>query len=194
MKPNGTPMAAEAIPGTRRGHAMNPNGIRSNVQKPPETLDGARTFDQRRDFYSELGLCNRCAAQAAFGHANGFASVCPACFDCATIVATFPDPAAGGWRKHSAWTRPRQGRVARKPPATAVHPKCGKRFANNNTTGHCSGCCQTFHGAWAFDAHRRGGACIMPDPSAGPWRLDPKGEWHYGNPTAFISRVTGGAR
>ncbi|WP_296249646.1 hypothetical protein [uncultured Stenotrophomonas sp.] len=73
-----------------------------------------------------------------------------------------------------------------------THPKCGKTFPRNNTHGHCSGCCETFSGLVAFDAHRVGEGherrCeIQPYETPtdngrtryGHWR-DNNGYLHYG--------------
>lgn len=37
-----------------------------------------------------------------------------------------------------------------------THPKCGKSCPGGSIAGHCSGCCETFIGLAAFEAHRRG--------------------------------------
>lgn len=64
----------------------------------PETLRQARRFDSTRNAYAKQGLCNRCAAQAAYGHADGFQTVKAPCGECASIVASFPRPSVNGWR------------------------------------------------------------------------------------------------
>ena len=61
-----------------------------------------------------------------------------------------------------------------------LHPKCGKRFRNSNTEGHCSVCCETFIGLECFDQHRRAGRCILPVDGTGLWWRDDEGRWHYG--------------
>lgn len=43
-----------------------------------------------------------------------------------------------------------------------THPKCGCTWGGVNTA-HCAACCITFSGLTAFDAHRRGGACLTPE-------------------------------
>jgi hypothetical protein len=61
-----------------------------------------------------------------------------------------------------------------------LHPKCGLRFANNNTEGHCAACCETFIGLRAFDKHRRGGFCNeLVDGEHGFWQDDQR-RWHWG--------------
>lgn len=77
----------------------------------------------------------------------------------------------------------------------ATHPKCGKTFPGGDGSGHCSGCCETFIGLGAFEAHRVGShgedrRCeIQPYTSYAPeyphtiryghWN-DERGYWHYG--------------
>jgi hypothetical protein len=63
-----------------------------------ETPSQAREFDKTRNHYSRLGLCNRCAAQAAYGHADGFSTVHAPCAGCLPIVATLPTDEFGQWR------------------------------------------------------------------------------------------------
>jgi hypothetical protein len=75
----------------------------------------AASWNTRRNKYLALGLCEECAGQAAWGHQSGFGphehvraghlaieSVRPPCKSCAPVVAGFPIPAAGPWRKHPA--------------------------------------------------------------------------------------------
>jgi hypothetical protein len=69
------------------------------VSTAPETLRQARRFDERAKQYRRALRCHRCAAQAAYGHQEGFANVDPPCAACRPIVATFPVPAGNGWRK-----------------------------------------------------------------------------------------------
>lgn len=46
--------------------------------------------------------------------------------------------------------------VEAQPPTGAIfHAKCGKWWTGT-LTSHCSGCCETFSGLAAFDAHRTG--------------------------------------
>lgn len=65
---------------------------------PAETLRGARLWDATASFYRKTGLCNRCAATAAWGHAFSFREVSPPCAACLTMVLSFPDDAWGEWR------------------------------------------------------------------------------------------------
>jgi hypothetical protein len=105
----------------------------------PETPGQAASWLTRMNKYLELGLCHGCAAQAAYGHQNGFAphehvrgghmvieSIQPPCKACALVVAGFPVPAAGGWRKHPAAMREFGGRRdndhAGEPGGTPEYP------------------------------------------------------------------------
>jgi len=77
--------------------------------------------------------------------------------------------------------------------ARISHPKCGKTFPGGSTAGHCSGCCETFIGLAAFEAHRVGEhgkdrRCeTQPYETTdekgktryGHWE-DTDGYWHYG--------------
>lgn len=71
----------------------------------PETNRQALTWDATKRHYILLGLCPRCAAQAAWGHQQGFAKVNPPCFACLPVVLTFPVNEHGEWRSNS----PRRG-------------------------------------------------------------------------------------
>lgn len=62
-----------------------------------------------------------------------------------------------------------------------THPKCGKSYPGGSSAGHCSGCCETFIGLAAFEAHRRGEhgvdrRCEITDKH---W-TDDRGYWHVG--------------
>ena len=59
--------------------------------------------------------------------------------------------------------------------------KCGATFPNSSRHGHCSGCCRTFVGLAAFDAHRVGkhGVDRRCEIREQHWQ-DAKGYWHYG--------------
>ena len=43
----------------------------------------------------------------------------------------------------------------------STHFRCGATWGGLSTC-HCAGCCMTFSGLTAFDAHRKGGACLTP--------------------------------
>lgn len=74
----------------------------------PETLRAARRWDETRDRYAAAGLCDRCAAQAAYGHADGFSEVHPPCGGCAELVTAFPLVRVNGWRSFPRGDGPRQ--------------------------------------------------------------------------------------
>lgn len=75
--------------------------MRSQSLTVPETPGQAASWEQIKGQYLTTGLCSRCAAQAAYGHAHGFAVIEPPCSDCLSIVATFEYGAPNGWRKAS---------------------------------------------------------------------------------------------
>lgn len=64
----------------------------------PETQREAVAFGTRRNRYAGAGLCDVCAAQAAYGHAHGSRAVQAPCTRCAVVVSTFPSPKRNGWR------------------------------------------------------------------------------------------------
>jgi hypothetical protein len=169
-----------------------------NAGQKPETIRQAETFTTVRNYYAGIGLCNRCAAQAAWGHEDGgtgFKGIHDPCAKCQPLVDTFPAPAYGKWRK---CMNPANAAIRVGPPvvnvetpetdsipATAYHPKCGKRFGNSDNIGHCAVCCETFFGPTAFDDHlsRDGeGKYLHLDPSTTEdhkWWLDRFGYWHH---------------
>lgn len=67
----------------------------------PETLGQARVWQRKCGRYQIAGLCHRCAAQAAYGHAEGFQNIKDPCEECQSTVDTFPTPGPRGskWRK-----------------------------------------------------------------------------------------------
>jgi hypothetical protein len=84
---------------------MTTNALRQPKWKRVETLRQARTFDSNKEHYVSLGLCNPCAAQAAFGHQLGFSRSKPPCQACRPVVALFSVKEANHWRSQS----PRHG-------------------------------------------------------------------------------------
>lgn len=77
---------------------------------PPETLAQAAEWERTKARYLGLGLCHKCAAQAAYGHqlhAGGWSVINPPCSTCAAIVAQLPivttNPA---WRKSARHPQP----------------------------------------------------------------------------------------
>lgn len=67
----------------------------------PETNSQADEHGRTMRHYMRLGLCNRCAGQAAWGHQDGFSSIHPPCPSCLPIVASFPTKQPGPWRSYS---------------------------------------------------------------------------------------------
>ena len=63
----------------------------------PESRSQAETWDRTRNRYAAVGLCDRCAAQAAWGHQLGFTEVHAPCEGCAEVVATLPVGQVNGW-------------------------------------------------------------------------------------------------
>ena len=69
-------------------------------------------------------------------------------------------------------------------PHNASSPKnapasCGRCSAQWSGTriAHCAGCCRTFTGPSAFDAHRSVGRCV--DPATVGLVLNNRGRWAY---------------
>jgi len=66
------------------------------------------------------------------------------------------------------------------------HPRCGKRFSNAQSVGHCPVCCETFVGVATYDAHLsrdEEGKYLHLDPTTAPdakWWADDRGYWHKG--------------
>lgn len=67
----------------------------------PAELAHAKEFDVCNNRYLDLGLCTRCAPQAAYGHQDGFANVKPPCAQCLPIILSFPTNESGEWRSYS---------------------------------------------------------------------------------------------
>lgn len=70
-------------------------------KEAPETIGQARVWTRKAKRYEIAGLCTRCAAQAAYGHAQGFGEIKDPCSACQPIVSTFPGagPKGSKWRK-----------------------------------------------------------------------------------------------
>ena len=70
---------------------------------PPETLEQALRWDKTKLRYLRAGLCETCAAQAAYGHqshSGGWLSLNPPCGKCAPLVSEFPLATTNPvWRK-----------------------------------------------------------------------------------------------
>jgi hypothetical protein len=67
----------------------------------PETRRQVETWDRNKRHYVQLGLCSRCAAQAAWGHQLGFTEVHAPCGGCLHVVIGFPVNEPGEWRSDS---------------------------------------------------------------------------------------------
>jgi hypothetical protein len=67
----------------------------------PETKAQAQVFDRKVRRYTIAGLCGKCAAQAAWGHACGFQNINDPCAACQSTVNTFETagPRGSKWRK-----------------------------------------------------------------------------------------------
>lgn len=91
----------------RRGRRVQQANIdaarvkRQAAQTEPEGLGQARTWDRKKQRYVLAGLCEPCAAKAAWGHAIGFQKIEDPCVSCQPIVNAFPDegPRGSKWRK-----------------------------------------------------------------------------------------------
>jgi hypothetical protein len=81
--------------------------------RPPETLAQAAEWERTKARYLGLGLCHKCAAQAAYGHqqhAGGWSVINPPCSTCAAIVAQLPmETTNPAWRKSARHPRSPNG-------------------------------------------------------------------------------------
>lgn len=151
------------------------------TQQPSETMSQAISWETTKNRYVRLGLCDKCSAQAAWGHqehAGGWDDLSPPCEGCASIVSGFPRPTTNPvWRKclrsDSIASSPtsdgtKYPREQRAEPTDDYRPSagpsckgCGSRWTGLNAA-HCAGCCRTFTSATGFDKHRRDGRCLDP--------------------------------
>jgi hypothetical protein len=71
------------------------------VRLEPESIGQAKVWQRKLRRYQLAGLCDACAAQAAWGHACGFQKIRNPCIECQPLVNSFPDPGPSGskWRK-----------------------------------------------------------------------------------------------
>lgn len=77
-------------PGRRTGPLM---ADRHRNSLRPETLRQARLWEEVKRKYVRAGLCDRCAAQAAWAHqsgAGGWDRIHPPCWICRDLVAFLP--------------------------------------------------------------------------------------------------------
>lgn len=86
----------------------------------PETVRQARTFDTYANRYQSVGLCDYCAAQAAFGHQHGFSVVEPVGDCCIAIVSRLPKSEHCCWRSMNV-NSPMAVRELRRSIGEAVH-------------------------------------------------------------------------
>lgn len=70
-------------------------------REAPETIGQARVWTRKCRRYEIAGLCSKCAAQAAYGHAQGFNEIKDPCATCQPLVDAFPGagPKGSKWRK-----------------------------------------------------------------------------------------------
>jgi hypothetical protein len=77
--------------------------MRGRKVAPAETLTQARNWEVVKGKYMAWGLCEVCAAQAAWAHQDGadsWETIHPPCGGCVAVVAGFPDPTPSAvWRK-----------------------------------------------------------------------------------------------
>lgn len=157
----------------------------------PETPGQAQAWERVRGRYERAGLCARCAAQAAWGHQCGFATIAPPCPACASVVAQLPTPAVAPWRKllrgadfdapggsggvtgpGKAHSHPDGARETQDgPPESGRWGRATCSGCSASWTGlaaaHCAACHRTFAGASLFDRHRAAGhgshgTCLDP--------------------------------
>lgn len=64
----------------------------------PESLTEARRWERYRSEFDALGLCGRCACQAAYGVQVGWSHVHPPCDRCRPVLAVFTRAGPNGWR------------------------------------------------------------------------------------------------
>lgn len=69
----------------------------------PESVRQAQRWDAVKLRYVDAGLCDRCAAQAAWGHqdnATGWNGLRSPCADCTPVVSGLPMPTTNpNWRR-----------------------------------------------------------------------------------------------
>lgn len=92
--------------------------------QPPETLRQAQRWHAVKDRYVEAGLCDRCAAQAAWAHqdhGDTWETIHPPCTACKPIVVAFPVPTTSPpWRKFQRPQDRKRTRAAPPAPGEAV--------------------------------------------------------------------------
>lgn len=168
----------------------------------PETMRQARTWEIVKNRYRKLGLCYRCACQAAWGHQIGFSRIEAPCPGCAETLASFPDDAGNGWRKHAniqkhemtvglatlatltpgnavadtkTETRSRAWPSKERPTRRACEQVGCPSPPVASKVCHCTVCHENFTTPASFDRHRHRGQCRKP-AEAGLERK-PDGRW-----------------
>jgi hypothetical protein len=58
----------------------------ADLRNKPESMRQARTWETVKGHYLEEGLCEKDAAQAAWGHQNGFTQIKDPCEKCQKII------------------------------------------------------------------------------------------------------------
>lgn len=103
----------------------------------PETLRQAQTWDTTKNKYVDLGLCDVCAAQAAWGHQVGFTLSHPPCTTCALVVAMLPVSAGVDslWRRIQKGTSTGRGQDL----ISALHSPGGTTPADSEVAADMSG-------------------------------------------------------
>ncbi len=148
---------------------------RQPARERPETIDQARRWDAQRSRAIAFGLCDRCAAQYAWGLQIGFAHSHPPCDHCAQVLGRVV-----GEARPNGWTNLRLAEVGSFPAGdlprahrsrSATPEKyregfgtCGCRACwTGFATCHCSGCHHTLTAESAFAQHRLRGRCQDPE-------------------------------
>lgn len=96
-----TRLLLESTVPLRGAPELRASGNRRKSLLRPETLRQAQTWDKNKRHYLALGLCSVCAAQASWGHQQGFREIKPPCAGCLHVVMGFPVNEPGEWRSDS---------------------------------------------------------------------------------------------
>jgi hypothetical protein len=140
----------------------------------PETIDQARRWDVVKARAIAFGMCNRCAAQYAWGLQIGFARSHPPCGSCALLIGpVIGEARPNGWKnlhlenvgpagtgKCPHAYRSRNATPEKYAPGYGTC-QCGA-FWSGFEVCHCAGCHQTFTTERAFAQHRIRSRCQDP--------------------------------